>query len=297
MQSGKVLGLAVFAASIACFWAGCGDDKTTSSTSGTTGAGPGGTSTSGMASSSSSSGGPVKCEDVAANQLMRSMECETCLVSACCTELEDCAVRGNCLACSEPGGPVCDDKALEPADALLNCTVLNCKATCLEGLVPDCNAPVVAPSGGACVTVGGLPFMCNPVSNEACNTSGGQACDFNFQSSSLVCYPPPNEGKTCDSCGTDPNSYCSAGNTCVAGQCARFCCDDGDCSMEGKCQPSALEALGPGFSFGGKIGVCISTAMGQGGAGGAGGGSGTGGAGGGSGGSGGMGGAGGAGGN
>lgn len=269
MQSGKVYGLAVFAALLAWGFAGCGDDKELNSSSASTsssGTGPAGSS---GASSGSSSSGPVLCADVAANQMMRSMECETCLVSACCFEVEECAVRGNCIGCSEKGGPACDDAAIEAADGLLNCSLLNCKAACIVGLTPDCAAPVTAPSNGSCVAmVGEAPFTCNPVTGMPCDTGNGHACDFNFQNSSLVCYAPPNTKKTCEVCGTDPNSYCSPGNTCVGGQCARFCCDDNDCSATGKCEPAALEGLSVGFSFGGKIGVCVSTATGQGGAGG-----------------------------
>jgi hypothetical protein len=72
----------------------------------------------------------------------------------------------------------------------------------------------------------------------------GEACDYGMNG--FECYPAPNDQMICEACG-DADGYCAGGLTC-AGQCAKFCCDDGDCSAGNTCD---LEAGG------GTVGICV----------------------------------------
>jgi hypothetical protein len=122
-----------------------------------------------------------------------------------------------------------------------------------------CDAPAIAPSRGACFTGQG----CNPVTAEPC---GGLACDrigegdvFECVDSSLVCSQPSmevwcQEGTDfvglCDSCRNESKfgPYCGPTLGCLtSGECARYCCDDGDCGS-GHCDTHGV---------GGGVGVCF----------------------------------------
>jgi hypothetical protein len=86
------------------------------------------------------------------------------------------------------------------------------------------------------------------VTNGGCNPTS--ACDFGADTnrqSTFVCYdpPPPNTAGICASCD-DKTVACLGGFTCLYGQCARYCCDDGDCGT-GVCDPTN--------AFG--VGVCV----------------------------------------
>jgi hypothetical protein len=148
-----------------------------------------------------------------------------------------------------------------------------CQATaamlcgCSCGMMPPprggqavCTIPLPAPSGGACIKVDGsmADIACNPVTSAEC-TNPGESCDLTDKG--YICYGGDNTAKVCEPCGQN-NKYCSPGFTCIQGQCAAYCCDDGDCGG-GICDKTMTLA---------GAGVCLSSGVGgQGGAGGAGG--------------------------
>lgn len=107
---------------------------------------------------------------------------------------------------------------------------------------PACSAPGTAPSGGAC----GAAFACNPVTNGGCQA--GEVCD-RAGASGFACFPSAGEAKVCEACGAD--APCGGTLTCLQGQCARFCCDSGDCGAGNTCDTS----LGAGG-----VGVCVAAA-------------------------------------
>jgi hypothetical protein len=138
----------------------------------------------------------------------------------------------------------------------------------------DCAAPAGTASMGSCIPFGGSGGMapaypCNPVSQDGCDSSAGEACDVNLQSSSFQCYDPPNDNMLCTACN-QVDGWCEPGLTCVLGFCAKYCCDDGDCSAGGECNKGMYATIGDG-----EVGVCLQPGSGgSGGAGGAAGGSG-----------------------
>jgi hypothetical protein len=107
------------------------------------------------------------------------------------------------------------------------------------------------------VKVGG-DVDCNPITNEGCDGSAGEACDYN--AGAYACYPKPNDLGLCDACGGE-DGFCGPGLTCyqritigtdgltVTGKCARSCCDDGDCGG-GTCGSKATVG-------GTSVGVCL----------------------------------------
>jgi hypothetical protein len=66
------------------------------------------------------------------------------------------------------------------------------------------------------------------VTNEGCNAANGEACDTAMNGFQCYTPPPPNSGVTCGMCD-DQNTACVGGDSCLQGQCAKYCCDDGDC--------------------------------------------------------------------
>jgi hypothetical protein len=162
--------------------------------------------------------------------------CGTCLVSTCCEELEACNAIPGCIACVtdpdvDPGS--CTTAAIQSALATLT--------TCANGCCSHCFAPPGAP--------------CNPVTNAGCDVDGGEACDL--YATGFACYPPPNDQGLCSPCtASGPN--CGGGLHCLADNggdesfCARYCCDDGDCSETGKCDTTALGAGAPAG-----VGLCV----------------------------------------
>jgi len=133
----------------------------------------------------------------------------------------------------------------------------------------DCFAPEPAPSNGSCVAMDNITVFCNPISNAGCFEGG--TCDFFFDGFSTVLSCSSNFfTSTCSPCFTA--GECQPGNACLS-QCTKFCCDDNDCSIEGRCAHQQTTSLG--FP---QIGVCVldtgtggSGGAGVGGAGGAGG--------------------------
>ncbi len=127
---------------------------------------------------------------------------------------------------------------------------------------PACDAPLVAPSLGACALENGsLPgaFACNPVTNEGCNDN--EACDVAGMTG-FDCYAG-NTADLCEPCDQQASAgpFCTEGTTCfrpdgsgTLPSCARYCCDDGDCGGATCVKTSAGNAW---FVQAPDVGVCL----------------------------------------
>jgi hypothetical protein len=144
--------------------------------------------------------------------------------------------------------PICDAPAVAPSQGL--CFPVQGGPSDLQ---IDCDAPLLSPSAGGCLPPN-ASLECNPVTNGGCKI--GEACDG--EKDSYRCYPPPNTEELCGACDHLNGLQCRGGHACVQGRCAKYCCDDGDCSEGGAC---ALED-------GRGIGVCLILPPGTAGAGG-----------------------------
>ena len=119
---------------------------------------------------------------------------------------------------------------------------------------PLCTAPAQAASNGACITIDGTAFQCNPVTSTGCEDAGvGATCDLGDDGkggSAFVCFPPPNDVALCGDCDNSNGPFCKPTMHCAPTAsgfgCARFCCDDGDCTG-GKCDLSILGGQAPGI--------------------------------------------------
>jgi hypothetical protein len=94
---------------------------------------------------------------------------------------------------------------------------------------------------------------CNPVTNAGCDTAAGEACDLDT-GNIYNCFPAPNTGTLCTTCSYNSGPFCEGTTHCIDtnssgdnGQCARFCCNDGDCGG-GTCDMTTLP---------GGAGVCV----------------------------------------
>jgi hypothetical protein len=128
---------------------------------------------------------------------------------------------------------------------------------------PECTVEAEAGRGGWCITLTGDGGVeCNPVTNAPCRADAGEACDFSIgfgEGTGFHCYPPPpaNTAAICANCDDWNGPACSGTGTCVSttsgNQCARFCCDDGDC-LAGHCDTSLVSGgVGPLAD----LGLCV----------------------------------------
>jgi hypothetical protein len=161
--------------------------------------------------------------------------CEPCIEMNCCNEATACYGDANCNAC-----------AMGMASSL---------AACAPGMSSTWDA-LVACATNKCPKECNPVSTCNPVTNQPCNTAMGEACDLTGSMNSLnvyVCFPPPNATDLCGACNNAGGPYCMGTQHCLEnsmgmnGQCARYCCNDGDCGG-GKCDTSTLP---------GGAGVCV----------------------------------------
>ena len=224
-----------------CFtFTGTGGGGTGSTASGSTTTTPTGSTTSG---STTTTTGRNKCAEV-----LGTSACETCLEANCCTALADCAATPHCLEYflgSTPDLALYNRLAVKPrADALLSCTNQKC--------MPACG-----------------PKLCNPVTNEGCDSEaidGPESCDTpedlpglipavsNATGAKFVCWPAPNDQWQCGGCDNRVGPYCEPGLACLPDHsCAKYCCDDGDCGLDGLCDKALMAS-----EFGGaNVGVCV----------------------------------------
>lgn len=237
---------------------GSGSSSTTStSASSTTTSTTATTSTTSTTVTSTSTGSSGDCTGLGTDSFDEA--CGLCLEENCCAEL------------IEWGG--IGDLTTE----LNDCGVANCPTECLppvQGVVgaPECSAPPGPQAAGACVTVAD-PINCNPVTNEPCDTAGGEACDNT--GAGFECFGPPNDTDTCDTCDNANGPWCKPGATCIGNggtQCAKYCCDDSDCGP-GVC--FKVDDTGAQvFPQSPELGVCVDNGGGTGGGGAGGGGTG-----------------------
>lgn len=107
---------------------------------------------------------------------------------------------------------------------------------------PLCTAPTNAATNGSCVTIDGTNTTCNPVTNFGCDGGAGEACDLGG-GSTFQCFPAPNDVALCGACDNQNGPFCKPTMHCAptasGSGCARFCCDDTDCTG-GKCDTSLL---------------------------------------------------------
>ena len=107
-------------------------------------------------------------------------------------------------------------------------------------------------------------FDCNPLSQEPCDLTAGEACDVAIDQSTggldnFTCYPAPNVALVGEACDAGAGPWCAGGATCVPADasgttfvCATFCCDDNACVGGTTCQVGGQFA--PAAS---DLGVCL----------------------------------------
>ena len=170
--------------------------------------------------------------------------CGVCAESQCCAELSACEDDDACGACLGGDSSQCSGTVLTK---LNSCLDSKCAKECQPAA--DCGATQTKPSNGSC----GSSYECNPipginVGGASKECASGAACDVGQDG--YVCYPPPpaNDVKLCGACdiNNDGSPYCSDGLTCIDNKCTRFCCDDGDCSANGRCDHAP-----------GDVGTCV----------------------------------------
>jgi hypothetical protein len=118
-----------------------------------------------------------------------------------------------------------------------------------------CEVPTPSPSQGSCVTLGGN-IACNPVTNAPCGDDE-MVCDaIGTPSDGFQCYSVSSQAPLCATC----DSPCEPGTLCTGDlglptseQCAKVCCDDGDCGG-GVCVKQGVAVAGA------DIGVCLASA-------------------------------------
>jgi hypothetical protein len=190
---------------------------------------------------------------------------QTCVGSKCA---KFCCDDGDC------GKGKCDKEAIGAGSPLGICLTEGSGGSGGSGgaaPAPDCKAPKESPTKGACFTGKG----CNPVTNDTCNTAAGEACDLS-NGGTFECFPAPNDVALCGACDNANGPFCLAGSACLGGKCAKYCCDDTDCSEGATC--GAKGSDGVGFCIEGSGAGGSGGAAGSAGAGGDGGGAGDGGA-------------------
>jgi hypothetical protein len=202
------------------------------------------------------------CDDEETNEepsceglLSNANDCFSCISVKCCPTLSAClrdTTVGGCADCVAGDKTACG----EAWNALYNCGVQACSAECTGavGDLPTCDAPLMSPSAGACVSIGGAT-ACNPLTLEGC--PAGDACEL--KEGAFQCFPPGPQ-PLCQPCG-DQDGFCQAGLSCfpsfdfapdgvtVTQRCAKPCCDDGDCGS-GTCSVKVTVETG-------EAGLCL----------------------------------------
>lgn len=229
---------------------GCGDGGSGGSGGGNGGSGAdggnggaggaGGATTGGTTTTTGATTASQSCEGLLPNP----NNCGTCIMEKCCAPLQACFADDECADCvvnpdADPG--VCNSKA--QLAEINQCGASQCALTCSDGA---CDAPATSPSGGSCVTIGGL-VECNPITNEPCGA--GEACDRAL--GGFICYADGNVHTICEQCGSSSpdKQYCQGGLACV-GICSRYCCEDTDCGSSGKCTKGMFDVPAVGFCEG-----------------------------------------------
>lgn len=175
----------------------------------------GGEGAGGQASSSTTtgSGGAAACTD-------NGDDCSVCVATKCCAQIHACQAdalcNDVCLADTSAGACQVDQPFLD----LVKCLDQDCAV---------CTAKV--------------PSACNPVTNEGCINH--KSCDL-AENATYQCFSGNNVVDLCGTCDY-AGQFCEPGLRCrlqaagdLQGQCARYCCDDGDCGS-GVCDKTNLK--------------------------------------------------------
>jgi len=91
----------------------------------------------------------------------------------------------------------------------------------------------VPPLPQGCLTDDTITLGCNPMTNENCDTAGGEACDMG--ENGFECFPAPNEVPVGGDCNNSAGPYCEAKLHCTGSKCEKWCCADSDCTGDTKC--------------------------------------------------------------
>ncbi len=174
---------------------------------------------------SAGSGGAPSCIDVLDG------DCGDCMELMCCDEISDCLSDDGCNTCLLGNELECSDpNAAALLQSVFGCAERLCQQTCFETL--DI-------------------YSCNPITNAGCDAMADFACDVDLVNGAFICTGPPHSQALCDACGPQ-DGFCKPGHSCVASQCARFCCDDNDCDANAVCDKTFFAGVGMG-----EAGVCI----------------------------------------
>jgi hypothetical protein len=103
-----------------------------------------------------------------------------------------------------------------------------------EGIVeagPDLEMPT------GCVP-SDMTVVCNPVTNEGCDSAAGEACEYGIEEY-FMCFPAPNDVDEGGACNWEEGPWCKATFVCSSddpespsGVCRRPCCSDADCGSK-----------------------------------------------------------------
>jgi hypothetical protein len=222
---------------------GCGKKD---SSSGDTAGSSGSSGSGGSVGSVGSGGSGASCEGT-----LNPNECGKCAEIKCCPEVLDCAHNEGCNQClSDPMADqtVCAMNAQVTALGMClqtTCTeeckppVLKCAryccdntdcgtGTCTLGEVPGfaklgvcrdaakavaCDAPAMSMTMGSCFTKDATN-VCNPVTNDGCDSAAGAACDLENNSQAFTCFPSGNEQVLCGECNNQAGPFCQATFRC-----------------------------------------------------------------------------------
>lgn len=128
---------------------------------------------------------------------------------------------------------------------------------CCPDFGSECKSRVKTLPAG-CVSDPYFFVLCNPVDNDGCDTSAGEACDW--MTGGLKCWPDGNTEPAGATCDTKAGKYCVPTYTCDGastsnpiGTCKKYCCSSADC---GGASCKAFD------SYLGTLGVCESPAAG-----------------------------------
>ncbi|HNS98481.1 MAG TPA: hypothetical protein PKL73_16130 [Polyangiaceae bacterium] len=98
-----------------------------------------------------------------------------------------------------------------------------------------------------------MKVVCNPLTNEGCDTAAGEACEFGVEEI-FVCFPPPNDVQEGGACNWEEGPWCMPTLICdyeneedPTGVCRKPCCSNDDCGSK-SCVP-----MDPEF---GSFGTC-----------------------------------------
>lgn len=216
---------------------GCGKKK---ESSGDTGGSGGNAGASGAAGS-----GAATCAE-----LLNDTTCGKCIEANCCPETLECVHDAECQDCltNTMADPMvcamnaqvnalvmcqqasCTKECKPPSCARFCCADSDCgTGTCKLGVLGSfpklgvckdaqnavaCDAPAMSMTMGSCFTVDATN-VCNPVTNEGCDSATGAACDLEGEKDVFVCFPSGNTQTLCQDCNNASGPFCAGTFHCT----------------------------------------------------------------------------------